>query len=126
MADTKGKVEGKAAEGAEQIAATLAGELGEIMGRAARVDTVFGDPVTQDGLTVVPVARARWGFGGGRRLGGDGEARGGMGGGGGMRVDPVGIVVIRGDDAEFRPIKVEPRWGLLLGLAAIGFVIGRF
>jgi uncharacterized spore protein YtfJ len=107
--------------------AAIAGEIGEIFGRAARVETVFGQPVTQDGLTVVPVARARWGFGGGRgfRPGEQGERREGMGGGGGMKVDPVGIVVIRGDDAEFRPIKAEPRWGLLAGLVALGFVIGR-
>jgi uncharacterized spore protein YtfJ len=83
--------------------------------------------VSQDGLTVVPVARARWGFGGGHgfRPGAQGARREGGGGGGGMRVDPVGIVVIRGHDAEFRPIRAEPRWGLLAGLLALGFMIGR-
>jgi uncharacterized spore protein YtfJ len=122
MAETKSKLE------SEPAASSIAGEVGAILGQAARVETVFGAPVTQGELTVVPVARARWGFGGGRRgLGADvdGKPREGMGGGGGMRVEPVGIVVIRGDDAEFRPIKLEPRWGLLLGLAALGFVIGR-
>jgi uncharacterized spore protein YtfJ len=123
MAESKGA----GPQDPERGAATLAGEIGEVFGRAARVDTVFGAPVTQDGLSVVPVARARWGFGGGRRFkpGDQGERGEGMGGGGGMRVDPVGIVVIRGDDAEFRPIKAEPRWGLLAGLLALGFVIGR-
>jgi uncharacterized spore protein YtfJ len=105
----------------------IAGELGEIFGRAARVNTAFGDPVTQGGLTVVPVARARWGLGGGRGLrpNGNGQDRAGMGGGGGMRVDPVGIVVMRGEDAEFRPIPPEIRWRLLVGAAALGFLIGR-
>jgi uncharacterized spore protein YtfJ len=104
-------------------ATTIPGELGEIFARVARVDTVFGDPVTQGGITVVPVAKARWGVGGGSGRKTEGEPR--EGGGGGLRVDPVGIVVIRGDDAEFRPIRAEPKWGVLLGLAALGFVIGR-
>ena len=105
----------------------IAGQLGEILGAAARVNTVFGAPVTQGELTVVPVARARWGLGGGRGLrpAEEGQRREGMGGGGGMRVDPVGIVVLRGDDAEFRPIPPQTRWGLLLGAAALGFLIGR-
>ena len=108
-------------------AATITGELGEIFARVARVDTIFGDPVTQDGVTVVAVARARWGMGGGsgRRKAADGEPREGAGAGGGLRVDPVGIVVIRGEDAEFRPIRAEPKWGVLFGLVALGFVIGR-
>jgi uncharacterized spore protein YtfJ len=116
-----------ALQSGERAAATITGELGEAFGRAARVDTVFGSPVSQDGLTVVPVARARWGFGGGHRFrpGDHGERREGVGGGGGMRVDPVGIVVMRGDDAEFRPIRAEPRWGLLAALLALGFLIGR-
>jgi uncharacterized spore protein YtfJ len=121
MAETQ-----KVGEGARDPS-RIPGELGEIFGRAARVNTVFGDPVTQGELTVVPVARARWGMGGGRRFRPteQGQRPEGMGGGGGMRVDPVGIVVIRGDDAEFRPIPSETKWGLLLGAAALGFLIGR-
>jgi uncharacterized spore protein YtfJ len=122
MAETKTQGEG------ERDPARIAGRLGEIFGAAARVNTVFGEPVTQGELTVVPVARARWGMGGGRGLrpvGEEGHGREGVGGGGGMRVDPVGIVVIRDDDAEFRPIPAETRWGLLLGAAALGFLIGR-
>lgn len=121
MAETRTEVEG------ERDPSRVPGELGEVLGRAARVNTVFGDPVTQGELTVVPVARARWGLGGGRNLrpGQDGQRRERMGGGGGVRVDPVGIVVIRGDDAEFRPVPTETRWGLLLGAAALGFLIGR-
>jgi uncharacterized spore protein YtfJ len=123
MADDKGI----GPQSGERAAATIPSEIGEVLGRAAQVETVFGAPVSRDGLTVVPVARARWGFGGGRsfRPADQGERREGFGGGGGMQVDPVGIVVIRSDDAEFRPIRVEPHWGLLAGLFALGFVIGR-
>lgn len=115
------------AETGTERAISIPGELGEIFLRSARVDAVFGAPVTEGGITVVPVARARWGVGGGsgRRSARTGEPREGGGGGGGMRVDPVGFVVLRGEDAEFRPIRAEPKWGLLLGLAALAFVLGR-
>jgi uncharacterized spore protein YtfJ len=120
-------VTGAGPQSGELSAATIPSEIGEVFRRAAQVETVFGAPVSQDGLTIVPVARARWGFGGGRSFkpSDQGERREGFGGGGGMQVDPVGIVVIRGDDAEFRPIRTQPRWGLLVGLLALGFVIGR-
>jgi hypothetical protein len=39
--------------------------LAEMVGAKARVNTVFGDPIRQGDLTVVPVAKVRWGFGGG-------------------------------------------------------------
>lgn len=39
--------------------------LAELIGARAGVQAVFGEAVRQDGLTVVPVARLRWGFGGG-------------------------------------------------------------
>jgi uncharacterized spore protein YtfJ len=111
----------------ERDPSRIPGEFSEILGAAARVSTAFGEPITQGELTVVPVARARWGVGGGRGLSPAeaGQRQEGMGWGGGMLVDPVGIVVIRGDDAEFRPIPSQTRWGLLLGAAALGFLIGR-
>jgi len=121
MAETR-----KEGEGERGDPSRIPGQLGEILGASGRVNTVFGSPITHGDLTVVPVARARWGLGGGRGLrpAENGQRRVGMGGGG-MRVDPVGIVVLRGDDAEFRPIPSETKWGLLLGAAALGFLIGR-
>src|SRR5690606_34414305 len=55
------------------------GDLAERVGTTARVETVFGEPVERDGVTVIPVARARWGFGGGTgaRSGEEGEGAGG-------------------------------------------------
>ena len=70
---------------------------------------MFGEPVQQGGVTVIPVARVRWGFGGG---GGrsdaapDGPASG-SGGGGGVAADPIGYVEIGSDGAAFRTIR-EP------------------
>ena len=39
--------------------------LAERIGINARASTVFADPVEKDGVTVIPVAKARWGIGGG-------------------------------------------------------------
>ena len=45
--------------------------IAEKLGAAAKVSLVFGEPVERDGVTVIPVAKSRWGFGGGndRRVG---------------------------------------------------------
>lgn len=83
--------------------------LAEMIGARAGVQAVFGDPVKQDGLTVIPVARVRWGFGGGGGRS-DGPASGpasGSGGGGGVAADPIGYLEISPDGAAFRPIR-EP------------------
>ena len=39
--------------------------MAEKLGAVAKAATVFGEPVERDGVTVIPVAKARWGFGGG-------------------------------------------------------------
>jgi uncharacterized spore protein YtfJ len=53
--------------------------LAERVDATAGASAVSGDPVERDGVTVIPVARATWGFGGGS----GGEAgREGAGGGG--------------------------------------------
>ena len=39
--------------------------MAERVGAKASVRAVFGDPIERNGITVIPVARVRWGFGGG-------------------------------------------------------------
>src|SRR6266498_2179747 len=82
--------------------AKFIGSMAEKLGAAARAATIFGEPVERDGVTVIPVARARWGFGGGvgRRRDEDGA-----GGGGGAQVTPVGFIELKNGEAEFRPIR---------------------
>ena len=41
------------------------GTMAVKLGAVARAATVFGEPVERGGITVIPVAKARWGFGGG-------------------------------------------------------------
>ena len=79
------------------------GTMAEKLGAVARAATVFGEPVERDGITVIPVAKARWGFGGG-----------------GVQVTPVGFIEIKDHAANFRPIRtVSLSWiitGSILGL----------
>ena len=71
------------------------------VGGHARVQAVFGDPVERDGVTVIPVARVRWGVGGGGGSAPDGQ---GSGGGGGVAADPIGYIEVSSAGASFRPI----------------------
>jgi uncharacterized spore protein YtfJ len=80
--------------------------LAEKLGATARAATVFGDPVERDGVTVIPVARARWGYGGGA----------------GKRRDEDGA---GGGEAQFRPIRsISFHWLMLGGLAGM-FLLRR-
>ena len=90
--------------------------LAERVGATARASAVFGDPVERGSVTVIPVAKATWGAGGG-----SGEKAGefGLGGGGGTSVAPMGYIEVRDGGAEFRPIR-DPRLPAAVGAAAVG------
>src|SRR5262245_38570153 len=76
-----------------QLADELIERIGQTVGERAHASTVFGEPVERDGLTVIPVAKARFGFGGGGGSGGPpGEEGSGGGGGGGAAVTPIGFI----------------------------------
>jgi uncharacterized spore protein YtfJ len=110
-----------------EVAATLAPEPGflermaERLGGQAQAKSVFGEPVTRDGVTVIPVARAAWGFGGGFGHAAAGRD-GGSGGGGGVSVRPVGYIELRNGRSRFRPIRDRAMTGSLL-LAAGGLAL---
>lgn len=105
---------------AKDIARTAAAEpidriidrLGERIGVRATVRTVFGEPVARGDMTIIPVARVRWGYGGGsgtgpvRSDGTNGETIGsGSGAGGGLMTDPMGYVAVHPDAAEYVPLS---------------------
>ena len=97
----------------------LVAELADRVGARAGVEAVFGAPVEQGGVTVVPVARLSWGFGGGGGAA-SGEAEGeGSGGGGGVMATPAGFIEIADGQAEFRPIgsPISPGYALAGALA---------
>lgn len=67
---------------------------------------MYGEPVTQDGATAIPVARVGFGFGdgAGRETGSTKTAEGG-GGGGGAEARPLGFIEIKDGTATYKPIR---------------------
>ena len=72
---------------------------------SAAVGTVFGDPITHNGLTVIPVARVRGagGGGGGSSPSSDKSEASGTGGGIALSAKPIGVFVLRDGKVEWRP-----------------------
>jgi uncharacterized spore protein YtfJ len=119
--------------------------MAERVGGKASVRAVFGDPIERDGITIIPVAKVRWGFGGGAGRGpiamGPGiegqapeislaedirESGAGSGGGGGVTADPIGYLEIGPDGATFRPITpVMPSPGFLLAAGVTAMLVLR-
>lgn len=107
----------------------IEGAIGKALTHAD-VRTVFGEPVTQDDRTVIPVARvtANYGFGAG---GGEGEREdtpnrgsgGGGGGGGRVRARPIGFIEMSNDSTRFVPIvdrsEIFSRLGTIAMIAAL-------
>ena len=103
-----------------QLVDELLDRIGHTIGERAQVSAVFGEPVQREGLTVIPVARARFGFGGGGGSGGrQGEEGSGGGGGGGASVTPIGFIEVRDGSAEFRRISTATDWIPLVAVASI-------
>jgi uncharacterized spore protein YtfJ len=115
-------------------------KLAERIGAHATARAVFGDPVERDGLTVIPVARVRYGFGGGSGRGGargrgrngDGgveadEEQYGSGAGGGVQAGPIGYIELRDGEACFTriadPVRVISLLTLPLAALALGAVV---
>jgi len=85
---------------------------------AISVRRVFGEPIEQDGVLVVPVARVAGGGGGG----GDSDENGG--GGFGLAARPAGVYVIKDGNVSWRPALDPVRIAALVVLA-LAFVLGR-
>ena len=85
------------------------------MGASARASLVYGEPVTREGITVIPVAKVRYGFGGGEgRQGGPGREgaeraqateASGTGGGAGLQAFPLGYIELRDGRSRYRRIR---------------------
>jgi uncharacterized spore protein YtfJ len=59
-------------------------KLAERIGARAGTTAVYSEPVERDGVTVIGVARVRWGFGGGGGSGSSKDTGEGAGSGGGL------------------------------------------
>lgn len=87
---------------------TFVERLAQRLGGTASAATIFGAPVERGDVTVIPVAKAVYGFGGGSGSKGGDE---GSGGGGGVRVAPVGYIEMRPDAVRYTPIR---DWAVLI------------
>jgi uncharacterized spore protein YtfJ len=94
----------------------------------ANVKAVFGEPISAQGKTVIPVAKIMYGYGAGAGTGGVGDtsARGeGGGGGGAVRAVPVGVVEISDQQTRFVPITDRKRMaGAVLAGIGLGMWLG--
>ena len=82
--------------------------IADRLGGRASASAVYGAPVERDGVTVIPVAKVRWAFGGGGGSGAGGDRGGegsGEGGAGAVVASPVGYIEIKNGESEFRRIK---------------------
>jgi uncharacterized spore protein YtfJ len=94
----------------------------------ANVNACFGEPVTIEGRTVIPVAKVGYGFGAGAGQGPMAEAEegmenaatGGSGGGGGMSSSPLGVVEVTARGTRVEPIMDEQR------IAIVGLLVGAW
>ena len=66
------------------------------------VRRVYGEPYQSNGVTVIPAASVRGGFGGGEGEGPEGE-QSGSGGGMGVSARPIGVYQIKGDQVVWVP-----------------------
>ena len=89
-------------------------ELAEAIGRQANATAVFGSPIVDGDRTVIPVAQAKFGLGGG-----DGLIAKGVGGG--MTAKPLGFIVIDRNGVRFQrtpqPTLTALAIGVVIGLA---------
>jgi uncharacterized spore protein YtfJ len=81
----------------------------------ASVKRVFGQPIEKDGLTVIPVASVRGGFGGGEGPSAGTTEAGGQarpmswGGGGAFSAVPAGVYVIKDGNLAWHPAVDQNR-----------------
>jgi uncharacterized spore protein YtfJ len=97
--------------------------LAERLG-SADARTVYGAPIERDGTTIIPVARIRYGFGGGSGVKASEGHRGG-GAGGGANIAPVGYIELRNGVARFRRIRATEPALMVLGFGAAAWLLSR-
>jgi uncharacterized spore protein YtfJ len=108
MATTTRAEQGARSSGRTQAETAQTGTPEHAMGKmmeSSRAAMVFGEPINQDGVTVIPVARVntKGGGGGGTGPAQNGQTQRGRGGGFGLSARPVGVFVVRDGAVSWRP-----------------------
>jgi len=97
----------------------------------AAAKTVYGEPVTIDGKTIIPVAKVAYGFGGGTAAPEApenveaGVKSAGSGAGGGIAAKPIGVVEVTSAETKFVPFGQPKKLAIaaLVG-SGIGLLCG--
>ncbi len=97
----------------QDLIETISGRLSA----SANVTSVYGEPITAEGKTLIPVARVGYGFGAG--MGRENPERGGGGGGVGAR--PAGVIEVSAGGTRFIPTNAERQLAIA---ALVGFGLG--
>jgi uncharacterized spore protein YtfJ len=85
---------------------------------------VYGEPVSVDGKTILPVAQIRYGFGVSSGAKGSNWEHGG-GGGGGLVAKPLGVVEVTPTQTRFIPIISGRALLIAVGVGVcLGFLAG--
>jgi len=103
----------------ENVVERLAEHLGGADARA-----IYGSPIERHGTTVIPVAKVRYGFGGGSGHKPSNGAEG-TGGGGGVNISPVGFIEMRDGVAKFRRIRTSSPALTALGFGVAAWLVSR-
>lgn len=81
---------------------SLTERLAEMFKTIVAAKLIYGEPIEHDGVVIIPVAKLRYGFGGGM---GKRDGEEGGGGGGGMIVHPAGYIELKEGSSRFRAIR---------------------
>jgi uncharacterized spore protein YtfJ len=115
-----------AAEESQMSALAILQSLKESILTQASVKALYGEPISANGKTVIPVAKIMYAYGAGAGTGGVGDrsARGeGGGGGGGVRAVPVGVIEISEQQTRFVPVTDRKK---LAGAVLAGIGLGMW
>ena len=100
---------------------------------AADIKTVYGQPMTFFGKTLIPIAKVGYGLGAGE--GKSPEGAGGSGAGGGAGTEPVGFLLVSEDEVRFIPVSAKEArpqppalpmmFPMAVGVVVAGLMIAR-
>ena len=96
-------------------------DIRDTIEKNANAKVVYGDPITKNGITIIPVAKTSVKGGGG---GGFGDSKkedqtgGGMGLGLAVNVDPMGYIKITNKQVKYEPIVDISRLAIIGAIAA--------
>jgi uncharacterized spore protein YtfJ len=94
----------------------------EPLSKSATVKSVYGEPISANGKTIIPVARIAYGFGGGSGRKPDQiNPPEGEGGGGGIYATALGVIEVTDTQTRFIAVHEKRK---LAAAALVGFCLG--